>query len=77
VSSEEHAALLGQADLLRRAEDCERALNATSDQRKKIAFRILRDMWITLANGSSRFSAADLAKEVAAIDELQAAVIGR
>jgi hypothetical protein len=66
----------GQADLLKRAEDCERAFHVTSDPREKNALKILRDMWIALANESSSLTTLELAKQVAAIEELQAAVTG-
>jgi hypothetical protein len=68
--------VLGQADLFKRAEDCERAFNATHDPREKIALKILRDMWIALAKESPSLCTVDLAKEVAAIEEVQAAVMG-
>ncbi len=68
--------MLQQADLFDRAKDCERALNAAGDPEKKIAFRILRDMWIALANESSGLSEVDLARQVAAIEELQSTLAG-
>ncbi|HEY6259248.1 MAG TPA: hypothetical protein VIY51_26010 [Xanthobacteraceae bacterium] len=69
--------MLRQADLFNRAQDCERALDAALDPQKKIALKILRDMWIALANESSGLSELDLAKQVAAIEELQSTVAGR
>jgi hypothetical protein len=68
--------LLRQADLFDRAEDCERAFSAAGDPEAKAALKILRDMWIALANESSGLSEASLAKEVAAIEELQSALVG-
>jgi hypothetical protein len=66
-----------QADLFDRAEDCERAFGAAGDPEAKAALKILRDMWIALANESSGLSEASLAKEVAAIEELQSAFGGK
>ena len=56
--------MLEQDDLLKRAEDCERALHAAHDPREKNSFKILRDMWIALAKESSSLSSMDLAKQV-------------
>ena len=69
--------MLRQADLFDRAEGCERAFGAEHDPDAKAALKILRDMWIALANESSGLSEVSLAKEVAAIEELQSAVAGK
>jgi hypothetical protein len=66
--------MLRQADLFKRATDCERAFSAEVDPFRKNAFKILRDMWIALANESLGLSEPDLVREVAAIEELQATV---
>jgi len=69
--------LLRQADLFDRAEDCERAFSAAGDPEARAVLKILRDMWIALANESSGLSQASLAKEVAAVEELQSALVGK
>jgi hypothetical protein len=66
-----------QADLFDRAEDCERAFSAAGDPEAKAALKILRDMWIALANESSGLSEDNLAREVAAIEELQSALASK
>jgi hypothetical protein len=68
--------MLRQSDLFGRAERCERAMTAASDPQKIVAFRILRDMWITLANESVSLTGGELARQVSAIEELQFTVMG-
>jgi len=65
-----------QSELFDRAAECERLTQEASDTGKQTAFRMLREMWIALANESSSMSSQMLAKEIAAIDELQATIIG-
>ena len=69
--------MLRQAYLFDKAESCERAFSATGDPEAKAALKILRDMWIALANESSGLSEDSLAREVAAIEELQSALAAK
>jgi hypothetical protein len=54
-----------QPDLFDKAADCERAMNMVSDPHEKIALKLLREMWISLANESVGFSECDLTKQIA------------
>ena len=65
-----------QAGLFDKAADCERAMNAASDPWQKVSFKLLRDMWIALANESLSMTKPQLANEIAAIEEIQAAATG-
>jgi len=39
-----------QSDLFNKATECERLMNLEADEDKKPAFKLLREMWIALAN---------------------------
>ncbi|HWY88961.1 MAG TPA: hypothetical protein VNX28_19765, partial [Gemmataceae bacterium] len=71
----EERAMSRQPDLFDKAADCERAMNMVSDPHERIALKILREMWISLANESVGFSECDLTKQIAAIEELQCAAV--
>lgn len=64
-----------QANLFDRAADCQRAFDLASTPVDKSTFKILRDMWTALANESLSLSQDRLAKEIAAIEELQSKVV--
>jgi hypothetical protein len=66
-----------QAELFDKAADCERGMNTVSDPWQKVTFRLLRDMWIALANESVSMTKPQLANEIAAIEEIQRAATGR
>lgn len=63
-----------QADLFNKAADCQRALELATSPEQQIALRLLRDMWTCLANESLNLPPDQLAKEIAAIEELQSNV---
>jgi hypothetical protein len=65
-----------QAELFEKAADCERAMELATDPWQKITFKLLRDMWIALANESLSMSKLQLANEIAAIEEIQSAATG-
>jgi len=64
-----------QADLFDKAADCERAMGMVSDPHEKIALKLLREMWTSLANDSLGSSERYLMEQIAAIEELQRAVV--
>jgi len=43
-------AMSSQSDLFNKATECERLMNLEADEDKKPAFKLLREMWIALAN---------------------------
>ena len=65
-----------QADLFDRATDCQRRFDHASSPEEKGTFKVLRDLWTALANESVVLSPDHLAKEIAAIEELQSKVLG-
>ena len=65
-----------QAELFDKAADCERAMNVAADPGQKVTFKLLRDMWIALANESVSMSTPQLVNEIAAIEEIQSAATG-
>jgi hypothetical protein len=65
-----------QAELFDKAAGCERAMNMASDPWQKVTFKLLRDMWIALANESLSMSTPQLVNEIAAIEEIQSAATG-
>jgi hypothetical protein len=58
-------------DMLKRAEQCERLMDREADNARKIVFRIIRDIWIALANERTSMSPEELAQEVADIAQIQ------
>ena len=65
-----------QADLFDRAADCQRRFDHESSLEEKGTFKVLRDLWTALANESVVLSPDHLAKEIAAIEDLQSKVLG-
>jgi len=63
--------MTAQSDLFEKAAACDRLRNEETDEVRKTAFRLLRDMWIALAKESSEMSRRELAQEVAAIEAIQ------
>jgi len=57
-------------DLLKRAVEYDRLMKFEADATKQIVFRLMRDMWLELANETS-MSAQELAREGAAIEQIQ------
>ena len=55
-----------------RAEECARAIQATSDPKQRELLTRIQDLWITLANDSRFMSAARLSDEMAAIGRIHA-----
>jgi hypothetical protein len=64
-----------QADLFNRAADCQRAIEFAANPQQQIAFKLLRDMWTALANECLAMRHDQLAREIAAIEELQSNVV--
>lgn len=58
-------------DLFNKAAQCERLMEQEHDEIRHAAYRLLRDMWIALAHQRPLLSPEDLAREVAAIEEIQ------
>jgi uncharacterized protein with PhoU and TrkA domain len=63
-----------QAELFDRAAQCDRLMTSASDSVTRNAFKILRDLWITLANESLLMTHELLAEEVAALEKIQASL---
>ena len=63
-----------QSDLFDRAADCERLRNLTSDHYKKLTLRLMRDLWIALANESPGMPERVLLNEIAELDKIQASL---
>ncbi|HEY2229097.1 MAG TPA: hypothetical protein VGI22_15465 [Xanthobacteraceae bacterium] len=57
-----------QADLFERAARCQRAGECAGDSSQRVALRLLRDLWIALANESPSMTEAEAAREIAAIE---------
>jgi hypothetical protein len=68
-------ASIRQSHLFDKAAECERLLSLQADGPKKIALRLLRDMWIALANESTSMPAEWLSGEIASIEEMQSAAL--
>jgi hypothetical protein len=64
-------AVATQSDLLARAAECEHLMNLATDRGKKESFRLLRHMWIMLANESPDLPGDVIAEDVSAIDTMQ------
>ena len=62
-----------RSGLFRRAIECERLMNLSSNPAKKQIFKQLRDMWIALADESRSLSRRAIAEGIAAIEEIQSA----
>ncbi len=60
------------SELYDRAAECERLMQLAADPGKRMAFKLLRDLWIALANESAHFDCVRLSEEIAAIMRLQA-----
>ena len=65
---------MSQAELFDRAAQCDRLMTSASDTVTRNAFKILRDLWITLANESHLMTHELLAEEVAALEKIQASL---
>jgi hypothetical protein len=63
-----------QVDLSNKAGECERLMNLEADEVKKLALRLLREIWIALANESATMDAKELARQIAYIEKIQATV---
>jgi hypothetical protein len=65
-----------RADILSKAEDCARAIEATNDRGKREALRQLQQLWIALADGGQGFADSQfLAIEIAEIGRIHAVVM--
>ncbi len=51
-------------ELLDQVAECERLMELAADPRKRMAFKLLRDLWIALANESPRFDSGRLSEEI-------------
>jgi len=67
---------MSQGDLFDRAADCQRAFDLASNPEEKCTLKVLRDLWTALANESLVLSHDQLAKEIAAIEDLQSKIVG-
>ncbi len=61
-----------RAGLLERAAQCEQQMNRETDEVRKAVFRLIRDMWVALANERSSMTATELARQIAAVETIQA-----
>jgi hypothetical protein len=66
-----------QAELFERAAKCHRASEATTDMHDRATLNILCELWTKLANESVGMTDAELAHEVAALEQIHAAAFGR
>jgi hypothetical protein len=63
--------MLTRSDLFDKAAECESRMRLAADPAKQTAFRLLRDMWIMLANASDDLRFHDLSDEISAIEQIQ------
>jgi hypothetical protein len=63
-----------QAELFERAATCERAIGGIGDPSRQLALRLLRDLWIAAANESPSMTDAQVAREIASIEKIQARI---
>ena len=61
-----------QSDSFERAAACDRVMKLETNEVRRKVFSLFREMWITLANESPSLGDETLAKEVAAIEQIQA-----
>lgn len=54
----------------KRVAECEALMRTETDQVRKSALRLLRDMWLALANVADSMSEEELDREVAAVDSV-------
>jgi hypothetical protein len=60
-----------QSELFDRAADCDRLKNLASDYYQRLTLRLMRDLWIGLANESAGMSGRVLLNEIAELDKIQ------
>ena|SRR3974390_1076143 len=60
-----------QSELFDRAAHCERLKTLTSDSYERLTLRLMRNLWIGLANESVGMSERVLLDEIAELDEIQ------
>jgi hypothetical protein len=65
---------MSQADLFGRAAQCDRFMTSASDSVTRNTFRILRELWITLANESHLMPEDVLAREIGALEKIQSSL---
>jgi hypothetical protein len=65
-----------QADLFERAAKCELASRAVADRTRRAIMQQLRDLWMNLANQSPFMSEIQVREEMAALENIHAAVFG-
>lgn len=63
--------MASQSEIFEKAAECELLMERERDQVRNTACRLLRDMWIALANESTSMSSEELALEVASLDQIQ------
>jgi hypothetical protein len=63
---------MSHIDPFERAADCERALAHTSDPERRTILKNLRELWTSLGNERPFLNQADLAEQIARIDEIHA-----
>lgn len=61
-----------QQEFWEKATECVRAIECSSDPVRREMLTNLRDMWINLANESEVLTEIDVARQVAAMTQLQA-----
>jgi hypothetical protein len=54
----------------KRAAECEHLMEAETDLVRKAAFRLLRDMWLALADVAPSMDQGELERETAAVDQI-------
>jgi hypothetical protein len=64
-----------QSDLLNKAAECERLMNLETNEDKKLAFKLLREMWIAVANESATLEPEELARQIASVEKIQARLV--
>jgi hypothetical protein len=65
-----------RADLFDLAAKCELASQNAADDEQRLSLQRLRDLWVALANERPNMSEKRLAKEIAGIERIHAAVFG-
>jgi len=50
-------------------------MNLETNEDKKLAFKLLREMWIAVANESATLEPEELARQIASVEKIQARLV--
>ncbi|HLH96707.1 MAG TPA: hypothetical protein VKW08_16460 [Xanthobacteraceae bacterium] len=60
-----------------RAAECRRLMDAETDELRKMAFRLLCEMWLSLAQARAGMTKEELDRQIAELDRMQVDYLGR